>query len=201
MNIQSPYNGSLTREQFLFHEMRITARLMSQGLSDKEIIDTIIGENLFQFPTERTIKQQVKCCILRLHAMNNETLVRAIAEQPFEDAKQICLFAIMKQNRLVWDFMITVIGAKYQRQDYTYKRSDITSFLMQLQEQDDNVASWSETTIKKISAVLSRLLIENEYIDDAKATRLNPVLICRVLENELRDGGEQIALSAFNCLN
>ena len=201
MNIQSPYNGSLTREQFLFHEMRITARLMSQGLSDKEIADMIIGGNLFQFPTERTIMQQVKCCILRLHAMNNETLVRAIAEQPFEDAKQICLFAIMKQNRLVWDFMISVIGAKYQRQDYTYKRSDITTFLMQLQEQDDNVASWSETTIKKIGAVLSRLLIENEYIDDAKATRLNPVLICRVLENELRDSGDQIALSAFNCLN
>lgn len=199
--MKSPYNGSLTREQFLFHEMRTTARLMCQGLSDKDVTEAVIRDNLFQFPTERTIKQQVRCCLSRLHALNNDALVHAIAEQPFDDAKQICLFAVMKQNRVVWDFMITVIGSKYQQQDYTYKRSDITTFLMQLQEQDDNVASWSETTIKKISAVLSRLLIDNEYIDDAKATRLNPVLISRVLEAEIRENGDQIALPAFNCLN
>ena len=113
--MKSPYNGSLTREQFLFHEMRTTARLMCQGLSDKDITDAVIRDNLFQFPTERTIKQQVRCCLSRLHALNNDTLVHAIAEQPFDDSKQICLFAIMKQNRVVWDFMITVIGSKYQQ--------------------------------------------------------------------------------------
>ena len=47
----SPYVGSgqITREQFLFYEMRTTAKLLSSGLSDKEIIEKIIQENLFQY--------------------------------------------------------------------------------------------------------------------------------------------------------
>ena len=35
----SPYKGTLTREQFLFYEMRITARLMIEGLSEDKIND------------------------------------------------------------------------------------------------------------------------------------------------------------------
>ena len=49
----SPYKASLTRRQFLFHEMRVTARLMALGLSDQEIVKQIMNDNLFQYPTEK----------------------------------------------------------------------------------------------------------------------------------------------------
>lgn len=49
------YNGSLTREQFMFREMRIVARLYKNGLSNAEITDTVYRDNLFQYPTERVI--------------------------------------------------------------------------------------------------------------------------------------------------
>ena len=51
------YNGSLTREQFMFREMRIVARLYKNGLSNAEITDTVYRDNLFQYPTERVIKK------------------------------------------------------------------------------------------------------------------------------------------------
>ena len=56
-NTNSPYahSGSLTREQFLFFEMRTTAKLMIEGLTDEEIYERIYSENLFQFPTEKSI--------------------------------------------------------------------------------------------------------------------------------------------------
>ena len=61
----SPYKGSaqITREQFLFYEMRTTARLMREGLSDEEILKRIVEENLFQYPTEKTIKRIASACI------------------------------------------------------------------------------------------------------------------------------------------
>ena len=31
----SPYNAAITREQFLFYEMRTTAKLLDEGLSDE----------------------------------------------------------------------------------------------------------------------------------------------------------------------
>ena len=197
----SPYYGagSITREQFLFYEMRTSARLMRKGLSDEEILKRIVEENLFQYPTEKTIKQTAGACIRRLHALNDSDLVDAIATQDLDTSKQICLYAMMKQYRLVWDFMITVIGAKYRQQDYTFSRRDINVFFMQLQEQDDLVASWSEVTVKKIGSVLMRVLIENEYIESNKSNKLQPVLLSHTLEYALRSNGEELALTAFNC--
>ena len=45
---RSPYSGtgSLTREQFLFFEMRTTAKLMTEGLSDEEIHQRIYEDKL-----------------------------------------------------------------------------------------------------------------------------------------------------------
>ena len=49
------YNGGLTREQFLFYEIRIMASLVSKGYTKAEAIEKITKDNLFQFPTERMI--------------------------------------------------------------------------------------------------------------------------------------------------
>ena len=200
---ESPYkgSGSLTREQFYFYEMRTTARLMSEGLGDTEIIDKIVSENLFQYPTERTIKRAAAACVNRLHALGDDSLISAIAEQDSFTAKQICLYAVMRQYRIFWDFMITVIGSKYRQQDFTFNRREINVFFMQLQEQDDIVAGWSEETVNRIIGVLIKILVENEYIDSGKATTLNPVLITSTLENAIREAGQEIVLPAFNCLS
>ena len=194
------YNGGLTREQFLFHEMRTTAKLLDSGKNDAEILDEIVRDNLFQFPTERSVKNLAQCCLRRLHALNDPELVRAIASAPSEDAKQICLYAIMKQNRLVWDFMITVIGEKYRLLDNSFSRMDLNIFFARLQEQNDNVAGWTEQTIQKIKSVLVRILVENDYLDSNRAVTLNPVLIVPLLEAKIREAGDLAALPAFNCL-
>ncbi len=200
MKRSSPYNGGLTREQFLFYEMRTTAKLLSDGLSDEEAVDVIVRENLFQYPTEKSIKKLASGCLKRLHSMNDEFLINAIASQPADTAKQICLYAMMKQNRLVWDFMITVIGEKYRLLDTSFGKVDLNAFFMRLVEQDDNVASWSDATIQRIKQVLVRTLVENEYLDSNRADHLNPVLIGSLLENRIRANGDNAALIAFNCM-
>ena len=101
----------------------------------------------------------------------------------------------------VWDFMLTVIGEKYQKLDSSFGRVDLNTFFMRLQEQDDWVATWSDSTITKVRQVLTKTLVENEYLDSTKADHLNPVLISPVLENAIRNDGMTEALSAFNCLS
>lgn len=195
----SPYNGGLTREQFLFHEMRITARLLFEGYTDGQVIEKIVQDNLFQFPTEKSVRNLARVCLRRLHAMNDDSLVAAIAAQPSDTAKQICLYAVMKQNRLVWDFMITVIGEKYRQMDMSFGKIDVNAFLMRLQEQDDSVATWSESTIKKIKSVLVSILVENGYLDSNRSDTLIPVLLDRDLETAIRGNNDDAALPAFNC--
>ena len=73
----SPYSGSgsLTREQFLFHETRIVAKLLvDEDLNDEEITQRIMDENLFQFPTEKSVKRIVNGCLRRLASLDDQGL-------------------------------------------------------------------------------------------------------------------------------
>jgi len=194
----SPYNAAITREQFLFYEMRATARLISEGLSDSEVAERIVKDNLFQYPTEKSIRKMALACIRRLRAMQDDSLISALASQPAEVSKQICLYAMMKQYRLVWDFMVTVIGEKYRLQDTSFGKIDLNTFFLRLQEQDNWVATWSDTTITKLKQVLAKILVENEYLDSVSADHLNPVWLHPVLLNAIRSNNDAAILPAFN---
>ena len=201
MNSTYPYIASLTREPFLFYEMRTTAKLLISGLSDEDTVAQITADNLFQYPTEKSIARMAKACIKRLQAMEDADLIHAIATQPTEIAKQICLYALMKQSRLVWEFMLTVIGEKYRSKDSSFGRIDLNTYFIRLQEQDDTVASWSEGTITKLKQVLAKILVETEYLDDVRADHLNPVYLHPILENAIRSHGDLAVLPAFNCFS
>lgn len=193
------YNGSLTREQFLFFEIRIVASLLCEGLSRKEIIDKLIKENLFQFPTERMISSIAGTCFKRIDALGSEALAAQLANAPARAAKQINLYAMMKYNGIVWDFMTTVIAEKYRTQEFEFSKKDLNVFFFRLQEQNDQVASWSDGTIKKIKQVLTKSLAECGYIDTIRSSQLNNITIEPELEDEIRAVGDLAALPAFNC--
>ena len=195
------YKASLTREQFLFYEMRTTAKLLMQGLSTTDILNQIIQENLYQYPTEKTIKRIAQTCLRRLKGLHDDSLVEAIATYPTDAAKQICLYAMMLDSRLVWEFMITVIAEKYRLRDTSFGKIDLNTYFIRLQEQNDTVASWSTSTIERIKQIITKILVETEYLDNAKSTVLNPVLIQPVLENAIRNSGDINVLPAFNCFS
>lgn len=130
--------------------------------------------------------------------MEDDSLIAAIAAQPADISKQICLYAMMKQSRLIWEFMVTVIGEKYTLRDTSFGKIDLNTFFLRLQEQDDSVGSWSESTITRLKQIIVRVLIETEYIDSNRADRLNPVYLHPILENAIRNNNDDIILPAFN---
>ena len=199
--MQSVYNGGLTREQFLFYEIRIVAALVLQGLSREEILIKINEENLFQFPTERMINNITKACFRRIDALNSEALVEHLAFASVDVAKQINLYAMMKYNRIVWDFMCTVIAEKFRTQDFSFTKKDINLFFLRLQEQNETVASWSDQTINKIKQVLVKSLCECGYVDSVKSDTLNIVNIVPELEDVIKENNDFAALPAFNCFS
>lgn len=193
------YGGGLTAEQFLFPEMRIAARLWLGGCDMETALARIQGENLFQYPTEREIGRIAKACYKRLEALGQRELVEELAHGPAADAKQIDLYAMMRYNALVWDFMTQVIGEKFRCRDLSFSRRDLNAFFTDLQSQNDTVAAWSDATIGKIKSVLVKVLVETEYLDSVRDTTLHPVLLGEVLEEGIRQNGDQEALAAFCC--
>lgn len=198
MNLRATYSGSLTREQFLIYEMRIVAKLQCQGYDREQILNHIFRENAFQFPTERTIVSITGTCLRRLEALDSPHLVQALAESSMDVSKQINLYAMMRDNRIVWDFMTTVIGEKYRTQDFEFGKKDLNLFFMRLSEQVDGIAGWSDTTVAKIKQVLTKCLVECGYLEKAGSTELKPVCICPELETGIRENNDAAAFAAFN---
>nr|WP_307760490.1 DUF1819 family protein [uncultured Peptostreptococcus sp.] len=198
MDSNAPYIASLTREPFMYYEMKITAKLLEEGLSEKEAIEKIFKENLYQYPTERSLKIRARACIKRLNALEDKELISWIINRPLDISRQVCLYAMMKQSRLIWEFMITVIGEKYRTRNFSYSRMDLNVFFTRLQEQNDIVASWSDSTIEKLKSVFGSLLKENGYIDKTSSKRLNEVLLDYKLKDKIIENGDATCLPAFN---
>jgi len=199
MDINTPYR-TITREQFLFHEMRIVARLIKEGKSDEQIIQEVTDNNLFQYPTERMVKNITQVCLNRFNKANSQDLIDIVANDSADAAKQACLFLMMNYYRLVWEFMITVIGEKYRTKDTSFTKVDLNSFFTRLQEQNDVVASWSDATISKCKQVLKKTLVENGYLDNSRSEVLNPVLLDFRVKEAIEDSNNKEALIAFGCL-
>ena len=199
MDVTMPYNGGLTAEQFLFYEIRIVSKQYLEGKSIDEIIESIKRDNLFQYPTERKISKLARACHRRIVALDNKKLAYELANAPIEVAKQINLYAMMRYNRLVREFMTDIIGEKYRQHDFSYTKKDINVFFSRLREQNDDIAAWSEQTITKLKQVLTKCLIETEMLDSFHARELNPIFISEELESGIRENNDLTALAAFNC--
>lgn len=193
------YSGTITAEQFLFYEIRIASKYYLDGVPVEVAIEEIKENNLFQYPTERLVSRMVRCCYKRLDALDNDALRWELSAAPIAIAKQINLYVMMRYNRLVWDFMVGVIGEKYKNQDFSFTRKDVNAFFSHLQEQNDDVAGWSELTISKIKQVLTKVLVEAQMLDTVKSDRLNPLFLCDELEEGIRANNDTEALAAFNC--
>lgn len=199
MNVNFTYK-TITREQFLYREMRIVAKLLSEGKDQKQVIEEVVSNNLFQYPTERMIKNITQVCLNRFKEVDSKELINIVANESSSVAKQACLFLMMNYYRLVWDFMITVIGEKYRTKDYSFTKMDMNSFFTCLQEQNDTIASWSDATITKCKQVLKKILVETGYLDNTKTEVLNPVLLDFSLKEAIENTNNKQALIAFGSL-
>lgn len=199
MNINTPYR-TITREQFLFNEMRIVASLLSEGKSEKEIVEEIANNNLFQYPTERMIKNIAQVCLNRFKEADSKELVELVAKGSSDTAKQACLFLMMNYYRLVWEFMINVVGEKYRTKNTSFGKVDLNSFFTQLQEQNETVASWSDSTVNKYKQVLKKSLVEAGYLDNARSQELNHILLDPELKDIIEHTQNPKALIAFGCM-
>ena len=192
------YSAALTREQFLFRETRIVAQLIENGLTDEAIYRKIATENLFQLPTEKSARSLARPCVRRLRGLDDARAVQAIAHQPAAVARQLCLYAMMRDSRLTAEFMIKVIGGKYRHHDKNFSRADIRVFFLHLAEPNDQVAAWSEATIGKLGSVLMNILLQNGYLASPRAKELQPVILHPAVRDAIERHHDEWMLPAFH---
>ena len=153
------YTSTFTGENFLYFETKIVAKLMLSGLSEKEIKEKVVSDNLFQYKTIKRAGRRVASVIKRLKNFDSNFL-NIFISSPNEEGRIINLFILYKNNRILSDFMNEVIRDNYEIQQYNLTDPEIKDFFNTKAQSDENVRDWKEYTIYKLSQVLRKILIE-----------------------------------------
>ena len=193
------YSAALTGEPFLFYESRQVARLKLSGRNRQQIREEIKSQNLFQYATEKSLAKRINAVQKRVDTLD-EMLLRFLAEQPSATAKIINLYAIMNTNKLMLDFMIEVIGEKFEQGNLVLEKRDLNEFFVAKREQQENIARWSDETIAKLKRVLPRIIFEAGILADRNTGTLQRLTLDKDVEKYFREHGEIEFLKAVGTI-
>jgi hypothetical protein len=164
------YKSTIKSRPFLFKETKKAAYLINKGFKDFEIKDKAKNDNIFQVNTETRRSEIASIVLQRLKAID-DFLIEKIVNGEIGTSKQVVIYAIMKTDRLFFEFMYEVFREKMLLRDFTLQDKDFNIFFERKKEQSERVASWTDYTFYKLKQVYIRILFEAGFIKDQKKDR------------------------------
>ena len=183
------YNAGLMSQSFWFVEFKKIVVLYKNGADYDEIKRQCIEENLFGAINPNREKRMCGYLFTRLRSMDDR-LIELFINGDVSTQKLINLITVMNTNRLFFEFVYEVYRNKLIIGDTSIDLKDGNIFFAQKETQNDNLASWNETTKKRLRSLFLNFLIEADLVkwaDDKKQKRIvNRVFITMELENYLK---------------
>jgi len=127
--------------------------------------------------------------LTRMRSMDDR-LIDLFVNADVSTQKLINLITVMNANRLFFEFVYEVYRNKLIVGDASIDLKDGNIFFAQKETQNDDLASWKESTKKKLRPLFLNMLTEADLVkwaDDKKQNRIvNRVFITMELENYLK---------------
>ena len=190
------YSAKLTGESFLMYEFKIIAKLKREGFSDKDIRKMVLEENLFQYKFKSSTSRRLTPLIQRINIID-DNLIDMLLVDPLADGLIINLYAIMKNDRLIFEFMNEVVRERISTNDLYLDKKDINVFIVEKKEQSEVVDKWTDETIAKIKQVIFRILSEVGMLEDKKEGKLNRLIISPEIKDYLISIGDKGYIQAM----
>lgn len=185
------YSARMTGNQFLYNEFKQVVRLICSGLSQKEIQNKVTEENLFEYKTTKAVPKRVGATYERASYLD-EDLKGMVLSEPNEVGRVINLYSIMKYDVLFTEFMEEVINEKIYTNQLVLEKSDITNFLSIKAEQSEIVASFKESSLKRLRLAYIEVLEGAGYLNKVdKVMKLNIPTAAYRISNYLESIGEK----------
>lgn len=164
------YKSTIKSRPYLFKETKKAASLINSGLDIDRIKEKSLEENIFQLESETRKKEVASTISARLKELD-EYIIDRIEKSNVETSKILVLYAIVKTDRLFFEFINEVYKEKIVLKDLFIRDKDFGVFFQSKKEQSTTVSSWSENTFKKLKQVYVRILFESGLIANQKGDR------------------------------
>ena len=177
------YKSTIKSRPYLYKETKKAVGFINSGLAIDKIKEKALDDNIFLLDTESRKREVASIIVARLRNLD-EFVLNKIEESNIETSKVLVLYAILKTDRLFFEFINEVYKEKVLLKDMYIRDKDFGAFFQRKIEQSEKVASWSEYTFKKLKQVYIRILFESGLIANQKDDR---EVKLPIIDNDVKD--------------
>jgi hypothetical protein len=188
------YTSNLKNLPFLYAETRRTAKLLQSGETAEAIIRRSNDDNIFQLEKERRRNELPRAILKRLCGLP-ESVIKLIADGEDESARLAAFYALIKSDRLFFEFMDSVYKPAMVNNQTEIAESDISAFFLEKRERNAQIAAWKQDNIAALKATYKRILCEAGLAFSAENSGANKAILIKkpITSSDLK--------SAFSYLN
>ncbi len=185
------YSAKLTAEPFLYTETKIIAEYILNGENPIELKKRNIEENLVHHKKIGSVKR-VNAPIFRRLSVMDEDLMNDFVYSDIDNSKYILLYAIMKTDKLVRDFMLEVYKYKlFMRKDYIEK-FEIDNWYEEKCICSQTLRELSDSTAMKLKQVIMKILQDAGLVlKEKNRFKVEKSLLKEKLINQIKKNGDQ----------
>lgn len=157
------YSAKLTGEPFLYNETKILAKYLLDGEDFDNLRKRNVEENLIQHKKISSVSRTNSPIFRRLKIMDNEMLEDFVCSD-IENSKYILLYAIMKTDRLVRDFVFEVYKDKLLMRKEYIEKFDIDNWYEEKCILSETLKNRTESTAAKLKQVIMKIMQDSGLV-------------------------------------
>lgn len=157
------YSAKLTAEPFLYNESKIIAEYILDGENPNKLKNRNINENLIHYKKNNSIKRVNSPIFRRLEVLDEEML-REFIYSDIDNSRYILLYAIMKTDKLVRDFVFEVYKDKLLMRKEYIEKIDIDTWYEDKCILSQTLRERSESTTAKLKQVIMKIMQDSGLV-------------------------------------
>lgn len=199
--VEEKYSAGLISQSFWFIEIKKILRLIREGKREDEIKKLCIEENLFGTTNEYRAKRIYGYIWNRVKHLDGK-IIELFNESDLSTQKIINLIAIMRCDRLFFEFIYEVYREKNILGTLTIEDRDANIFFRNKEVQNENIAKWTDRTKKRLKSCYFNYLIDANLITiKDKKKYITPPIFDIAVEHYLELVGDFAIVKAITGVN
>lgn len=192
-----PYSAGMISQSCWFIEFRKLMGLVSSGKSEEEIRWECLQNNLFGLSNEYRTKRVYHYLINRV-SMLDAPLVDMFARGDVDTQKQINLIAILRGDRLFFEFLYEVYREKLLLGREELADMDFNAFFQQKGAESAVVEAWSDATKKHLRSNYTTCMTDAGLLKmDGRKRILQRPIVGAPLVQYMQSVGEEPVIRAI----
>lgn len=195
--VEKAYSAGLVSQSFWFVEMKKVIKLIDSGKNEEDIKKICIDENLFGAAKEYRAKRMYGYIWNRTKKLD-KALIDLFCTSDLATQKIINLIAILRSDRLFFEFMFEVYREKKILGIPVMEDIDVNVFFKNKEIQSEDIAAWTDNTKRRLRSIYFNYLTDANLLTMVdKKKMITPPILDIALERYLETCGDNSIIKAI----